>query len=280
MVRRRRIGQWITVVWVVVWSLFPVYWALNTSLMTETTAHSVPAKFLPVPMDLGNYTILFSTNQNYGRAIGFTKAMLNTTIECLLATVVIVVISIMGAYAFARLRFRFRSVIFYTTIATLSLPAYATLIPVYRIMAKLALVNTYQGLVLIYVSAFLPLALWILYNYFNTIPKSLEEAAFVDGVSPFRAMIYIIMPLAGPGIASAAIITFLSTWGAFLFPLVMTSDIATQPITVFITSLQGRHTVPFTLMNAVGVLSIIVPGAIVVFLNRYIIRGILAGSVK
>lgn len=280
MIRRTHTGQWITVAWVIIWSLFPIYWALNTSLMTESNAHSVPAKFLPIPIDGANYAVLFSTNQNYGRAIGFSKSMLNTGIECVFATLIIVAISIMGAYAFARLRFRFRNLIFYATIATLSLPAYATLIPVYRIMARLGQVNTYSGLVAIYVSAFLPLALWILYNYFNTIPKSLEEAAFVDGVSPFRAMILIIIPLAGPGIASAAIITFLSTWGAFLFPLVMTTDIATQPLTVFITSLQGRHTVPYTLLNAVGVLTIVVPAAIVVFLNRYIIRGILAGSAK
>lgn len=277
---RPSIGRMITVTLVVIWSLFPVYWALNTSLMSNAQAQSVPAKFLPFPIDFANYKLIFSANSQYGIWDGFRQAMLNTTLECMAATIVTIVIAILGAYAFARMEFRFKNVIFYVTIGTLSLPAYATLIPLYRIMSQFQLVNTYTGVVLVYVSGFLPLALWILYNYFSTVPKALDEAAFMDGASPLKTMFFIMLPLAGPGIASAAIITFLSAWGQFLFPLILTSDISTQPITVFMTSLQGRHTLPYTLLNAVGVLSVLVPSLIVIVLNRYIIKGMVAGSVK
>jgi len=247
--------------------------------MTNSQAQSVPAQFVPVPPSLANYQTIFSTGTS-GIWDGFREAVLNTTIECLLATLVTVAISILGAYAFVRMEFRFKKVIFYVTIATLSLPAYATLIPLYRIMSEFRLVNTYAGVVLVYVSGFLPLSLWILYNYFSTIPKELDESAYVDGASPLKTMLLIMLPLTGPGIASAAIISFLQAWGQFLFPLVLTSDLKTQPLTVFMTSLLGRHTVPFTLMNATGILTVFVPAAIVVFLNRHIVRGLIAGSIK
>ena len=106
----------------------------------------------------------------------------------------------------------------------LLLPAYATLIPLYRIMSGLGLVNTYLAVILVYTSGFLPLATWLLYNYFSSVPRSLEEAAFVDGASWLRALTRIVIPVAAPGIAAAAIITFLLGWAQFLFPLVLTSD--------------------------------------------------------
>jgi multiple sugar transport system permease protein len=147
-------------------------------------------------------------------------------------------------------------------------------------MSDWGLINTYTGVVLVYVSGFLPLAMWILYNYFLTIPRELEEAAFIDGASEVGTLFRVVLPLAVPGVAVAAIITFLSAWSQFLFPLVLTSDISTQPTTVFMTSLQSGHLVPFTLLNAVGVLGITIPAAMAFSLNRFIIRGILAGSLK
>ncbi|HUX20017.1 MAG TPA: carbohydrate ABC transporter permease, partial [Spirochaetia bacterium] len=234
--KRRRIGRPVVIALIIFWSIFPVYWALNTSLMGNSDAQSKPAKFLPIPVDTSNYHFVFSAGEityngqkQIGGWSGFSQSMFNTSIECLIATLVTVIIAIFGAYAFVRMEFRFKNIIFYVTIATLSLPAYATLIPLYRIMSVFHLVDTYTGVILVYVSGFLPLALWILYNYFTTIPKELDEAAYVDGATPLKTMFYIMLPLAGPGIASAAIIAFLQAWGQFLFPLVLTSGIETEP---------------------------------------------------
>jgi multiple sugar transport system permease protein len=191
-----------------------------------------------------------------------------------------VVIAILAAYAFARLRFRFKRTIFVSVLATLMLPAYATLIPLYRIMASLGLVNTYIAVILVYVSGFLPLAIWILYNYFNTIPPELEEAAAVDGASPVRALFRVVIPVAAPGIAAAAIITFLLGWAQFLFPLILTTDISTQPVTVIVAALNQQRVVPFTLLMACGVIAAAIPGLLALALNRYIVQGITAGSVK
>jgi multiple sugar transport system permease protein len=277
MVKRYNLGQKAIIAFVCVWSLFPIYWALNTSLMSNANAQSRPAQFFPFPVYLSNYRSLFSASDLWP---DFSRALLNTLIECVAATIVTIIVAVLASYAFARLQFRFKTTIFYVVLATLSLPIYATLIPLYQIMNQFHLVNTYTGVVLVYTSGFLPLSMWIMYNYFITIPRELEEAAFVDGATPVAVLLRIMMPLALPGIASAAIITFLLAWAQFIFPLVLTSDDSTQPLTVYMTGLLGRHTIPFTLMNATGILSIVVPATIVILLNRYIISGILAGSIK
>ncbi|HWD75503.1 MAG TPA: carbohydrate ABC transporter permease, partial [Solirubrobacteraceae bacterium] len=141
-------------------------------------------------------------------------------------------------------------------------------------------VNTYTGIVLVYVSGFLPLATWILYNYMSSLPIALEEAGQIDGASRMQVLWHVVLPLARPGIVSTAIITFLSAWAQFLFPLVLSSDLSTQPLTVVIAALEGRHTVPYSLMSAAGVVAVAVPAVIAVILNRYIVSGLLTGSVK
>nr|WP_276612015.1 carbohydrate ABC transporter permease [Kineococcus vitellinus] len=186
----------------------------------------------------------------------------------------------LAAYAFARMHFRGRNLLFYALLATMAFPAYTTLIPLYRIMSSLGLVNTYTGIVLVYVSGFLPLATWILHNYFASLPVSIEEAGLVDGAHRLQVLWHLLLPLARPGIISTALITFLFAWAQFLFPLVLSSDISTQPLTVVIASLQGRHVVPSTLLNAAGVLAIAVPAALALIFNRYIVNGLLAGSTK
>lgn len=279
-IMRLPIGRIIVIAFICVWSLFPIYWALNTSLMSSTMAQSKPAHFLPFPIDLSNYKHIFESIGANALWPSLSHALLNTILECIVATFLTVLIAALGAYAFAKMEFWYKNVLFYLVLITLALPAYATLIPLYRLMVQIHLVNTYLGVILVYVSGFIPLAMLILYNYFSTIPKELEEAANIDGASPLLVLVRIIFPISLPGLTSAAIVTFLMTWGQFMFPLILTSDISTKPLTVFMTGLNGRHTVPYTLMNAVGVLSIIVPGAIVIFLNRYIVNGIMAGSGK
>lgn len=199
-------------------------------------------------------------------------------IECGAATIVTVLLATLAAYAFARMHFRGKTVLFYAVIATMAFPAYTTLIPLYRIMSTLGLVNTYTGIVLVYVSGFLPLATWILHNYFASLPSGIEEAGLVDGAHRLQVLWHLLLPLARPGIISTALITFLFAWGQFLFPLVLSSDLSTQPLTVVIASLQGRHVVPSTLLNAAGVLAIIVPAVLALAFNRYIVNGLLVSS--
>jgi multiple sugar transport system permease protein len=263
---------------ILLWSLVPIYWAIKTSLQTEADARAKPAHYLPTNPTWQNYSTLLGGEGDVPAQI--RRSTLNIVIECGAATIVTVLLATLAAYAFARMRFRGKTVLFYAVIATMAFPAYTTLIPLYRIMSTFGLVNTYTGIVLVYVSGFLPLATWILHNYFASLPSGIEEAGLVDGAHRLQVLWHLLLPLARPGIISTALITFLFAWGQFLFPLVLSSDLSTQPLTVVIASLQGRHVVPSTLLNAAGVLAIIVPAVLALAFNRYIVNGLLAGSTK
>ncbi len=263
------------------WSLFPVYWALNTSLQTNAQAQGSPPTWFPTHFVFSNYEAIFGVGpSNASTAGGVGRALLNSSIESLGATILTLVIAVVGAYAFARLRFRLRGFLFYIVLATLTLPVYATLIPIYQILTSTHLVNTFIGIIFVYTSGFLPLAMWIMYNMFQALPASIEEAAAIDGATTLQIFRRIVLPIVRPGMAAAAIITFLFGWGQFIFPLVLSSTNSTQPLTVALSALAGRHVVPYTMINAGAIVAIGVPALIVFFLNRFIVDGIVAGSVK
>jgi multiple sugar transport system permease protein len=270
--------RWLCVAFILLWSLVPIYWTINTSLQTEAQSGSRPAHYLPPTPTLKNYSTLLGSSGEVADQI--RQSTVNILVECAAATIVTVLLSTLAAYAFARMTFRGRNVLFYAALGTMAFPAYTTLIPLYRILSDFGLVNTYTGIVLVYVSGFLPLATWIMYNYFRSLPVAIEEAGQVDGASRMQMLWHVLLPLARPGITSTAIITFLFSWTQFLFPLVLSTDLSTQPLTVVVQSLQGRHVVPTTLLSAAGVIAIVVPAVIGLTLNRYIVSGLLTGSVK
>ena len=274
MKQKARIWRLVGSAIVLIWSLVPIYWSLKTSLETEADARA--QNYVPLHPTLGNYATLLTRSGDLPGQI--RRAMLNIVIECGAATIVTVVLATLAGYAFARMQFRGRQMLFYAVLATMAFPAYTTLIPLYKIMSNFYLVNTYTGIVLVYVSGFLPLATWVLHNYFVSMPIGLEEAALIDGASRLQVLRRIVLPLARPGIISTALITFLFAWAQFLFPLVLSTDSSTQPLTVVIAALQGRHVVPSTLLNAAGVLAIAVPALLALAFNRYIVNGLLAGS--
>jgi multiple sugar transport system permease protein len=266
------------IVLILAWTIVPLYWTLNSSLQTDAQITARPSHYVPPTPSLQHYTALLLGDGDVATAV--RRATLNIFVECSAATLVTVALATLAAYAFARMRFRGSKVLLYSVLFTMAFPPYTTLIPLYRIMTDLGLVNTYAGIVLVYVSGFLPLAVWILYNYMSSLPKAIEESSQVDGASRMQVLWHVVLPLSRPGIISTAIITFLFAWAQFLFPLVLSSDLSTQPLTVVIAALQGRHVVPFTLLSAAGMIAIAVPAVIALTLNRYIVSGLLTGSVK
>lgn len=276
--RRTGVARRIGVVLIVLWSVVPIYWAVKMSLQTEGDARATPVQFIPIRPTLQNYARLLGSGSDVSG--GIRQSTVNIVIECALATIVTILLATIAAYAFSRLQFRGKTIFFYAVLATMAFPPYTTLIPLYRIMSDLGLVNTYTGIVLVYVSGFLPLATWIMHNYFQSLPDGIEEAGLVDGARRMQVLWHLLLPLARPGIISTALITFLFAWGQFLFPLVLSSDLSTQPLTVVIAALQGRHDVPSTLMSAAGVLAIVIPALIALIFNRYIVNGLLTGSTR
>jgi multiple sugar transport system permease protein len=276
--RKRSLGRLLGIVFILLWTLIPLYWAINLSLQTNAQIGTKPSNYVPPTPTAANYARLLLGDGSIAQTI--RRAALNILIECGAATIITVVLSTLAAYAFARMTFRGKNIVFYAVLATMAFPAYTTLIPLYRIMSAFGLVNTYTGIILVYVSGFLPLATWILHNYMSSLPVALEEAGLVDGANRMQVLWHVVLPIALPGIVSTALITFLFAWGQFLFPLVLSTDDSTQPLTVVISALQARHTVPTNLLSAAGVVALAVPAAIALVMNRYIVSGLLAGSVK
>lgn len=281
-----RLGIGVGVAALLLWSLGPIYWSLVTSLTRPADLASPSPHWLPPVVTFEHYANLLGAASRYQGAATqsvwpqFSRALVNSGVTSLLATLVTVALASLGGYAFVRLRFPGRDLIFVLVVATLAIPAYTVMIPLYRLMIALRLVDTYLGVTLIYVSAFLPLALWLMRSVYQSLPPSIEEAAWLDGAGRLHTLAFIVLPIAAPGLIASAILTFLSAWGQFLVPLVFSPTLATKPLTVLIPEFVSKNYVDYGLMNAAGMLAIVPPVLVVLFLNRYLVRGLMAGSGK
>ncbi|OEC96033.1 MULTISPECIES: carbohydrate ABC transporter permease [unclassified Rhizobium] len=278
-----RLLIWAGVAVLLIWSLGPIYWTLASSITPTEDFSARPIHFFPQHFTLDHFSRLFGID--IARIGGvqvwsqFRAALINSIVTSVAATLLCVAISALGAYAFTRIQFPGRGFLFAAVVATLAIPGYAVLIPLYRIMIGLHLVDTYVGVALIYVSAYLPLSLWLLRSVFEALPIALEEAAQLDGAGRLYIFFNIVLPLAGPGLTAAAILTFLGAWGQYLVPLIFSPQ-ATKPLTVLIPEFVTKNFIDYGLITASGSIAIIIPALVVIFLNRYLVSGLLAGSVK
>jgi multiple sugar transport system permease protein len=278
-----RLLIWAGVAVLLIWSLGPIYWTLASSITPTEDFSARPIHFFPQHFTLDHFSRLFGID--IARIGGvqvwsqFRAALINSIVTSVAATLLCVAISALGAYAFTRIQFPGRGFLFAAIVATLAIPGYAVLIPLYRIMISLHLVDTYVGVALIYVSAYLPLSLWLLRSVFEALPIALEEAAQLDGAGRLYIFFNIVLPLAGPGLTAAAILTFLGAWGQYLVPLIFSPQ-ATKPLTVLIPEFVTKNFIDYGLITASGSIAIIIPALVVIFLNRYLVSGLLAGSVK
>ena len=278
-----RLLIWAGVAVLLIWSLGPIYWTLASSITPTEDFSARPIHFFPQHFTLDHFSRLFGID--IARIGGvqvwsqFRAALINSIVTSMAATILCVAISALGAYAFTRIQFPGRGFLFAAVVATLAIPGYAVLIPLYRIMIGLHLVDTYVGIALIYVSAYLPLSLWLLRSVFEALPIALEEAAQLDGAGRLYIFFNIVLPLAGPGLTAAAILTFLGAWGQYLVPLIFSPQ-ATKPLTVLIPEFVTKNFIDYGLITASGSIAIIIPALVVIFLNRYLVSGLLAGSVK
>ncbi|WP_313613744.1 carbohydrate ABC transporter permease [Agrobacterium sp.] len=278
-----RLLTWSGVAVLLVWSLGPIYWTIASSVTPTEDFSARPINFFPQNFTLDHYARLLGINISRIGGVEvwkqFRAALFNSVITSVAATLLCVAISALGAYAFTRMKFPGRQVLFGAVVATLAIPAYAVLIPLYQIMITMRLVDTYVGVALIYVSAYLPLSLWLLRSVFDALPIALEEAAQLDGAGRLFIFFNIVLPLAGPGLTAAAILTFLGAWGQYLVPLIFSPQ-ATKPLTVLIPEFVTKNFIDYGLITASGSIAIIIPALVVIFLNRYLVSGLLAGSVK
>jgi multiple sugar transport system permease protein len=268
---------------IVVWSLGPVALGAITSVSAQTDVRAVPGRLLPHHPSLDAYGALIG-GTGTARAGGtvsergtFAKAIWNSAQLTLLSTLAILCVSISAAYAFSRLRFRGRGVLFWGIVATMIVPVFTVVIALFRILADAQLIDHKLGLVLVFVSTQTPLAMWLFHNHIKELPAEPEEAALIDGCTRWQAFRKVVLPQMSSGIAALSAILMLAVWGEFLIPLLLTSTLNSKPVTVLITEYVGKYTTNYPLLAAAGVLALVPPALVALVLNRHI-RGMLSGS--
>lgn len=277
--RRGKWGEAVASVLICVCSIAPLAWMLRVSLISKESLYRFPASPLSDEVTAENYRALLGFDPDEMLiANNFSSAFANSLVTCMFATAAVMVVAALSGYVFARKENAATNALFAVMLVTMVLPAYSVMLPLYRIMMALGLLDTIRGIVLIYVSAFMPLAIWIMRNSFRSIPADLEEQARIDGAGPFRAMLTM-LPVVAPGAVAAAAITFLSAWGQYAIPLVF-APFEAQPITVFLTTVSGKLGVNFGLIGAGGMLALLPPAVVALALNRYLVTGLTKGAVK
>jgi multiple sugar transport system permease protein len=264
---------WLAVAAIVVFCLFPFYWLVNISLKTGPDLSS--ADVFPPNPSLDNYTSIF---QN----ASFTRALVNSAIVSLVTTAIGVVVGSFAAYALARLKMGYKFPLLAIVLSITTFPQIAIAAPLFRLWSDIGLYNTLIGLVIPYLTFALPLSIYILVSFFKEIPKDLEEAALVDGATNFQAFRKVVVPLAAPGLATTAILTFIQAWNEFLLASTLTSSAAARTVPVAISQFTGssQFEVPLGTQSAASIVISIPLILLVLLFQKRIVAGLTAGAVK
>jgi multiple sugar transport system permease protein len=251
--------------------LFPVYWILLTSFKPIREINSAIPVFIFTPTT-ENYSDLFAK-------FDFARVLMNSIVVTFVTCALVVVLGIMAAYSLARMKVPGEKHIALWILSLRFMPPIAVAIPFYIKWQDLHLLDTYPGLIIVYVAFGLPFAIWLLRGFLADVPVELEEAALLDGLSRLQIIWRIVVPVILPGIASTAIFTFVFTWNEYLMALMLTSfNAVTVPVTI------AKFVMPYTILwgdLSAAVLIQVVPMLIVVFLlQRHIVRGMSLGAVK
>lgn len=243
----------------------PFLWMIGTSLKAPTEVFRYPPTLLPESPQWANYARILEV-------LPFGRYLFNSLTVALSVTALQLLLCSMAAYAFARLRFPGRDVLFLVYLSALMVPSQVTLIPNFILVRQLGWVDSYQALILPF--AFSSFGTFLLRQYFLTLPRELEEAARIDGASYLQSYWRIALPLARPALAALAIFTFVAQWNNFLWPLVTTTRPEMSTLTVGLNTLRGQYNTAWTLLMAGSVLAIVPILVLFVVGNRAFIRGI------
>ena len=268
----------------IVFLLFPFAWLVITSLMTESEALSVPPHWIPERPTLDNYRAFVDPERYAGRAVTSALAvrsgLRNSLIVSLTVAAVVVVLGGAAGYGFARARRRGADALMVFYLLTRMVPPVALMIPTFLLMRQFGLLDRLVSLILVDSAVAVPFAVWMLRGYFKTIPREIEEAALVDGASWLRAMLLIVMPMAVPGLVAAGLFGFLTAWGDFVYPVVLSRTEASQTIPVVVAQFASGELVEKAVMTASGVVAVIPPLLLALVFQRFLVRGLVAGSTK
>ncbi len=255
--------------------LFPLFWILMTSLKTEQEIFRIPPTIIPEKLNLASYAAQVETGD-----FNMFQSFANSFIISIGATIISVVLAVPASYGIAKYRFRGRKVMLLGFLVTQMLPVAVLLTPMFILFRGMNLYNTAGAAILADATIGIPFSILILKNYFASIPKDLEEAAYIDGCNRFSAFIRVLIPIAKPGVMVCAIFSFLYAWGDLAYGMTFIIDQQKRPITAGIFNFMGQYGTKWSYLTAFAVVTIIPVALIFIFMQKYIISGMTSGAVK
>jgi multiple sugar transport system permease protein len=253
--------------------VFPALWILFTSLKTEAELTLKPITWLPHAPTLANYVRAFTDQP-------LILFLFNSFMVALLSTALTLFISVLAAYALARLHIRGRDLILSAIIAVSTFPLVTLLVPLFEIMRALNLLNTWVALILPYTVLSLPVCTLILVSFFEGIPRDLENSAMIDGCTRLGALFKVVVPLSAPGVFTAGILAFVNSWDEFLLALSFNSNPMLRTLPVGITLYQGEFAFPWPVISAALVVGIVPIAVLIVIFQERVVSGLTSGGIK
>ncbi len=253
--------------------IVPFAYMLATSFKPNSLALEVPPQFIPRDPTIANYRDAWSSNH-------FGRYFVNSLGVAVATTAVSVLLSSMMAFAFSRLRFPGRRLLFGLLLVGLMVPTMMLIVPQFLLAKQLVLLDSYLGLVVFYAGGALALNTFLLRSFFQDIPRELEEAMVVDGAGPWKRYRQLILPLSRPALATVAIFTFLASWDEFVWALTIINDPSKRTLPIAIALFQGQYATSWGIVFAASAIAVLPVIAIFVALQRQFIGGITAGAVK
>ncbi len=257
----------------VLFASFPILWLITISVRPNGEVFSSPPTFIPKVFTLIAYSKIFQSPEKI-------RFFINSYIVACVVTLVTLFVSMLTAYGFSRYEFKGKKIINMIIIGTQTVPPIALMIPYFGLMVSFKLYDTYGALILTYLALTLPYGILMMTGFFNTIPKSLDEAVLIDGGSRLLTLFKVIVPISLPGIVSTGLYTFLLSWNEFLFALTLTksNELATVPIGIQL--LMGQHSYEWNEMMAMSFMGSLPIMLLFLFFQKYFLAGMAAGSVK
>lgn len=261
--------------------LFPVYWLVTTAFKKSEEWFTWPPTFWPSSWTLGNF--MGVEGGFFGSAttaiVTITPYLRNSVVVALFVALLSTIISALAAYAVSR--FKIGGMRFVSWIISIRmLPPIASALPLYVIFSRLKLVNTWWALILAHLIITTPFSTWILITFFNEIPKELDEAAFVDGAGVGQSFFSVILPLAAPGLAAVATLSFIQSWGEFLLSLVLTTGKEAQTLPLYLGRFITGWRIAWGPLAAAGIVTMLPVVVFSLLAQRYLVRGLTFGAVK
>lgn len=267
------IGFYILLAVILVYTVFPFYWAIVSSLRTGSALFTTD--LLPRDPAWGNYVAVFS-EQPFGRNI------LNSLFVAISTVILSLVLAVAAAFALGRIHFRGRTLLLLTILGVSMFPQIAVLSGMFELVTWLGLYNNLLSLTLSYMIFTLPFTVWVLTTFMRELPKEIEEAAIVDGAKPWTIVTKVFLPLLGPALATTGLLAFIAAWNEFLFALTFTlsSEMRTVPVAIALISGASAHELPWGNIMAASVVVTLPLIVLVLIFQRRIVSGLTAGAVK